>query len=219
MNDERLRQIRQNPLSEAIRFQHASTGALVLRLLMQGDAEPFGRYLEDLGEESRRRFGPHPHTMAEARKICGEIAESETLRFLVLREDSAEALGYYILHPGVRPSEINRYAGYGIPLCGQTDCTFAPSIADRHQSRGLGSVVMPLVLDLVRDLGFTRVLLGGGAQATNARAIGYYTKFGFRVVGSFETNTEAYGRLDNHDMMMILSEASEGGAHDGEAHG
>lgn len=204
LHPERLTEIRRDPRNATERFSHPGIGRLVLRPLAADDAEAFGRYLEALGPESRRRFGPHPHTMAEARRLCGELDRSEALRLLVLREGEAEAVGYFILYPGVRPAEEKRYAGYGIALQGETDCTFAPSIADVCQGQGLGSAVMAHILDLVRALGFSRVVLSGGTQATNDRAIGYYEKFGFRRVGSFETDSATHGRLNNHDMMMIL---------------
>jgi RimJ/RimL family protein N-acetyltransferase len=207
VNAERPARIRQNASCAATRFEHPQVGRVVLRRLRPGDAEVFGRYLEGLGAESRRRFAPHPHTMAEARRICGEPATSGALRFLVLREADGEAAGYFILYPGARPAEIKRYAEYGIPLDSKSDCTFAPSVADAWQGKGLGSAVMTILLGMVRELGFGRVVLSGGTQATNRRAIRYYEKFGFRKVGSFQTESKDSGRLDNHDMMMILPKA------------
>ena len=193
-------------MSAAVRFQHPGEGELVLRPLVASDADAFGRYLEDLGAESRRRFGPHPHTMDEARRRCEALPTDSAIRYLVFRdqEGPAKVLGYFIIYPAVRPSEVKRYEGYGIALSSDTDCTFAPSIADACQGKGVGSAVMRILIEAIRELGFRRVVLSGGAQATNDQAIGYYSKFGFRKVGSFETVTELHGRLDNDDMMMTL---------------
>lgn len=49
----------------------------------------------------------------------------------------------------------------------------------------MGTLAFPLVADVARRLGRTRIILWGGVLADNARAIRYYEKNGFRPVGSF----------------------------------
>lgn len=51
----------------------------------------------------------------------------------------------------------------------------------------------------VTDDGQRQVILQGGVQATNSRAIGFYEKHGFRKAGSFSTAVE------NHDMFLDLA--------------
>ena len=51
-----------------------------------------------------------------------------------------------------------------------------------------------------RQLGRTRMVLWGGTQATNDRAIHFYQKHGFRTVGEFQ---EPPG-FNNYDMIMDL---------------
>ena len=206
MNRERLEQIALDPNSATRSFHHEPAGPLTMRLLTAGDAEAFGHYLEELGPETRRRFGPHPHTMAAAEALCGEIDHAKALRLLVEADaPSADGIvGYFIVYPRVNPAESKRFEGHGQPLDSETDCTFAPSLADACQGKGLGSAATVLILELARELGFERMVLSGGTQADNDRAIRYYRKVGFQTAGSFETNAEQYGPMSNYDMILML---------------
>ncbi|MFJ8922916.1 GNAT family N-acetyltransferase [Streptomyces sp. NPDC102415] len=80
-----------------------------------------------------------------------------------------------------------------------TDCRFGPTPADDHQDRGLGTLVLPSVMETARLLGRTRIILWGGVR-DNPRAIRYYEKNGFQPVGRC---TEADGSL-SLDMMLDL---------------
>ncbi|MCC7361049.1 MAG: GNAT family N-acetyltransferase [Anaerolineales bacterium] len=62
----------------------------------------------------------------------------------------------------------------------------APSVADAYQGQGLGRLLMERTIELARRLGRRRMLLLGGAQADNARAIALYRRLGFTAAGRFE---------------------------------
>lgn len=49
----------------------------------------------------------------------------------------------------------------------------------------MGSLVIPFVMEAVRRLERTRVILWGGVLADNARALRFYEKNGFQLVGPF----------------------------------
>ena len=172
---------------------------MILRLLEPGDADAFGTYLEALSEESRNRFGPHPHTMEEAVKLCSEIDISKYMRFIALADDRL-VIAYLILIPGVSDPTKKRYQGYGCELDGDSDCTFAPSVADEYQDRGLGTVLFGEVREVAQELGFQRMVLSGGVQVPNLRGVHYYEKLGFKKVGEFTT------RVENLDMMLEMRE-------------
>nr|WP_246212349.1 GNAT family N-acetyltransferase [Streptomyces abyssomicinicus] len=87
-------------------------------------------------------------------------------------------------------------------LTGTTDCRFGLTLADDYQDRGVGTLVLPLVTEVARLLGRTRIILWGGVRAANARAIRYYEKNGFRPVGPFP---EADRSL-SLDMMLDLDQ-------------
>jgi GNAT superfamily N-acetyltransferase len=171
--------------------------SLILRPLQPDDALLFGAYLENLGAETRRRFGPHPLNREMAAILCGQVNPAVVLRLITLNA-AGEMVAYFILEWGIAEPEQTRYAGYGIALDPLTDCTFAPSVADAYQSSGLGSAMLPTLLATAREQGRRSVVLMGGTQATNARAIHFYEKFGFRKVGEFMTE------INNWDMFLEL---------------
>ena len=171
-----------------------------LRLLEPRDAEAFGAYLKNLNRETRSFFGPHPHTDRAATEICAALDLRTFLRF-VLIDTEGSIVGYFLLAPSVNQAEIGRFGARDIAISGETDCTFAPSLADSKQSRGLGSVVGRIVLDIACELGFSRVVLSGGVQARNARGVAFYTKIGFRKIGEFKTRNSEGIEILNFDMI------------------
>jgi ribosomal protein S18 acetylase RimI-like enzyme len=54
------------------------------------------------------------------------------------------------------------------------------------------------LLNIARQIGRKRIVLMGGTQATNPRAIRFYQKFGFKTVGEFITD------INNYDMILEL---------------
>jgi GNAT superfamily N-acetyltransferase len=85
----------------------------------------------------------------------------------------------------ITEADMLRYTAYGVSLDPATDCRFGPTLADDYQGRGVGTLVLPFVIDVARRFGKRRIMLWGGVFANNARAIRYYEKNGFRVLGSF----------------------------------
>jgi ribosomal protein S18 acetylase RimI-like enzyme len=57
---------------------------------------------------------------------------------------------------------------------------------------------MPAIIKAAKELGAKSLVLMGGTQATNKRAIAFYEKFGFKHVCDFET------KVLNYDMQMLL---------------
>lgn len=174
---------------------------LALRLLTREDAEAFGAYLEGLSEETASLFGPHRLDADTARELCSKLDPSQTMRFGLFEPDGT-MIAYFLLFPLVRDSTIQRYAAAGIELSSKTDCTFAPSVADAWQSKGLATAAMPAITGIARDLGFKRMVLSGGTQDRNKRGIAFYRKHGFRVVNDFITEPAGRGKIVNHDMIL-----------------
>ena len=167
--------------------------SLLLRALHAGDAPALGDYFAGLSAETQRRYAPHPLTAEHAQELCARIDHDEDLRLLALtREARPRIVAYFILRLGMRPEEQARYAALGIPLDAQTDCSLAPSVADAYQDLGLGSLMMPWLFEVASRLGRKRMVLWGGCQITNARALHFYQKHGFTKVGEYETAIHRY---------------------------
>jgi GNAT superfamily N-acetyltransferase len=179
---------------------------IVMRPLRPDDAARLGEYFAGLSAQTRARYGPHPFDQATADTICATLDPAEFLRMVALipRGDEKRIIAYLLLKLGVREGDCRRYAQRGMPLDPATDCTLAPSVADDYQNRGMGSVIMAHLLQVARQLGRRRVLLWSGVQATNDRAVHFYTKFGFRKVGEFYTDK------NNFDMILDLDAEARG---------
>jgi GNAT superfamily N-acetyltransferase len=165
--------------------------------LAANDAIALGDYFLALSAESKRRFQPHPLTLESAAELCA--ARNSAVRRLVLRT-GGQIIGYFILDPNVGADELTRYAALGIQLESGRDWLFAPSVADSHQNRGLASQAMPHLIALARQSGARSLVLMGGTQGTNARAIAFYEKSGFRRCGGYQTDQW------NHDMRLPLDQ-------------
>lgn len=170
-------------------------GQVTLQQFASGDAAALADYFDRLSPESRARFQPHPLTRDAAESICAR--RDEPAIRLVLWNAGA-IVGYFILEPRMSPHEAARYAAFGIALESESDWLFAPSVADGYQGRGLASLAMPHLIGLAKRRGARSLVLMGGTQAGNARAIAFYEKFGFQRHGGYQTH------VFNHDMRLVF---------------
>lgn len=169
----------------------------LLRKLQNSDYEMLAKYFISLSDETRSRFGPHPLTEEYALELCNQ-EEDTAFRFVLEKEAESIIVGYFILESQMSIHEKERFARFDVTLESKCDLLFAPSILDGYQNNGLASKVMPVLINEAKQLKAKRLVLMGGTQESNDRAIAFYEKFGFKKYGGY--HTEMY----NHDMMMEL---------------
>lgn len=198
-----LAALRQTPAQVTFQVALPFGSPLCVRPLAPEDVDRLGGYFTGLSDATQALYRPHEFTHAVAAELCSRIEEDPTLRMVAVTQDRAPAaiVGYFLLNCEIADSDSQRYAGYGIALDARTDCRFAPSVADRYQSTGLGSLLMPPCLAVAQRLGYQRMILLGGVYMTNARAVRFYTKNGFRQVGEF--SLRGHGP-DSYDMILTL---------------
>ena len=193
--------LRANPslVSVTLDYQGAP---LTFRPVKPSDVQILGDYFLSLSADTKRRYGPHPFDRATAEQLCATTDPADIMRMIatVSSPTGESVIAYIILILNIREDDARRYDKLNIPLNAATDCTLAPSVADAHQSKGLGSLLLVQLKRFARQLGRTRMVLWGGTQATNDRAIHFYHKHGFRTVGDFQ---EPPG-FNNYDMIMDL---------------
>jgi diamine N-acetyltransferase len=169
----------------------------IVRRLSESDGDDFARFLEGLSAETRRLYRPHALDESEARKICASVHDDPSLRLVATSESDNQIGGYVLAEFEIPDDEKARYAGYGTVLEDGRDCRIAPGVSDRWQNRGLGSVMLRHTLATLRQLGHRHVVLFGGTQTGNGRAIHVYRKLGFQSLGTFEVKG-----IDNIDMWI-----------------
>lgn len=155
-------------------------------VLQPTDIPNLGGYFEKLSPETKSRFGPHRFDLLTLKFIYQ--ANDQHLGYLIRKSDDHEIIGYSVVKVGYLKHDANRLQSYGLTLSEKVDCTFAPSLADDYQGHGLGSKMFNYILVDLKTKGFKRVILWGGVQANNQRAVKYYQRLGFRVLGRFEYN-------------------------------
>jgi GNAT superfamily N-acetyltransferase len=178
----------------------------LVRLQRPTDAWLLTRYFTSLSAATRNCYGPHAFNYETACQLCATIDYHHTLRFIATTDadHSGQIIAYFILRLGVLENDRKRYAALGITLHDEEDTALAPSVADAYQSHGIGSLVMPHLLDAARRLGRQRIALWGGTQALNHRAIHFYEKFGFVKAGEFEITRKDGTVLNNYSMILTL---------------
>ncbi len=180
-------------------MQTSITADVVLRPLRADDIDRLAEYFAGLSPATTTRFQPHQLTSEQAGVLCRAAGLDEPALRLVLEHDG-QVIGYFILELTVRANDAARYAAQGITLEAGRDLLFAPSVADAWQDRGLSSLAMPHLIALARQAGARSLVLMGGTQATNARAIRFYEKFGFEHQGGYQTD------VWNHDMRLLIND-------------
>lgn len=189
--------MRQLAVIEPVRTTLPDGADITVRRLAAPDAKEFGRFLSGLSEETRRFYRPHALDEAEARRICASVETDPALRLIATADDGNEIEAYVLAQFEIPADEKQRYADYGIALQDELDCRIAPGVADIWQDRGLGSVMLHRTLESLRLLGLRHVVLFGGTQAVNSRAIHVYQKLGFQSLGTFYTKG-----IENIDMWI-----------------
>lgn len=172
---------------------------IIIRSLDTSDFENLFIYLNQLSLTTRKRFGPHAFDRGSIIDFYRDLHATK-LGYIALNIETGEIVAYAIIKTGYLDHEIERLQAYGLKLNPLTDCAFAPSVADKWQGKGIGNQLLHFIINDLKTRNIKRILLWGGVQADNERAIRYYQKNDFVQIGQFE-----YNGLNN-DMILHLAE-------------
>jgi diamine N-acetyltransferase len=192
-----LAHIAREPQAYTHRLEFADGERLVFRPLAPEDEPALMQFMAGLSPETQRFSNYGGDAAVAARELCEAIARYDKLRMVAVVGAGVIALFEFSLD--LVPEDFIRYRNYGIELDAATDMRFGVCIADAYQSRGLGSRLLPFMWDIARGFGRQRVLLWGGVYADNMRAIRYYEKNGFHLLGRFHN-----GGGESWDGMLLL---------------
>ena len=159
-------------------------GTAIFRALENSDVEPLTEFLSALSNETRRFWNLESYDHVAAAELCDAIGRYDKLRF-VAQEVTApfRLLASFEFSFGIPQGDIERFRSYGIRLSETTDCRFGPCVRDALQGSGLAHGLMPCAVDIARRCGKERIILWGGVDAGNRRAIRFYEKHGFMISG------------------------------------
>lgn len=181
-----------------MRVQLRNDRTAAIRPLQENDKESLYHYLQNLSAESRSRFGPHLFDQQTINSICEEPAKN-IQRYIAVDESTSVVVAYLLIQQGMIEADQQRYAQRNQFLDPGTTVTYAPSVADDWQSSGLGTAMHNLIENDLKNRGIRHIILWGGVQSTNLKAVNFYKKNGYQFIASFWHDNK-----DNHDMIKEL---------------
>jgi len=147
-------------------------------------------YLNGLSNTTKKRFGPHSFEM----NAINNLAINPGFR-LYTAFCKRKIIAYAIIKIGWLDYEKPRLMKYGI-VENYHDITLAPSVSDEYQNKGIGTQLLQFILDDIDSLMPPgNIYLWGGVLKNNKRAVHFYQKMGFTILGEFKS-TSTY--LDMH---------------------
>jgi ribosomal protein S18 acetylase RimI-like enzyme len=169
---------------------------LLLQRLNANDYDKLVDYFYRFSPETLKRFGPHKFDKQSIVELLDHSADYKG--YIVEDTETSEIIAYSIIKTGYLEHDCSRLQSYGITPDNTTDCTFAPSVADAWQSMGVGNSLFNFILSHLKTEGIKRIILWGGVQSDNVKAVNYYVKNGFTIVGEFQYNGP------NYDMILEI---------------
>lgn len=166
------------------------------RRLQHADVPNLLAYLHSFSDQTLSRFAPHDFTQAAIEQFYHPYEPH--FGYIANEMNQENIVAYFIIRKGVLIHDISRLQSYGLELNDSSDFSFAPSVADAYQNRGIGTPFLQFIIRDVKSIGAKRLILWGGVQNNNHQAIRFYTKNGFEVLGQFEYNGW------NTDMMLHM---------------
>jgi ribosomal protein S18 acetylase RimI-like enzyme len=171
--------------------------SVLLRKLRMDDIDFLCSYLQHLSPDTLNRFGPHRFDKQSINEVYTN--PDQYTGYIATDHETSEIIAYSVIKTGYLEHDRYRLQSYGLTLDEKTDCTLAPSVADPWQSQGVGNSLFLFMLADLKAKGIKRIILWGGVQSDNQKALNYYLKNRFRILGEFEY----HGR--NFDMILEIA--------------
>lgn len=167
-------------------IQAKNNRQVLVRKLTTDDIDKLSEYLQHLSPDTVKRFGPHGFDKQSVSALYQN--PDEYSGYIAQDLETSAIIAYSIIKTGFLEHDRYRLQSYGLTLNHKTDCTFAPSVADDWQSQGVGNGLFQFILSDLKNRGIKRIILWGGVQSDNLKAVTYYLKNGFIKLGQFEYN-------------------------------
>lgn len=168
---------------------------IVVRKLQSSDYDALLSYLHHLSAETKSRFGPHAF---DAASVIQFYNSPGTTGFVATALNSQPIIAYSIIKEGLLHHDRERLNRYQYPGIENNCCTYAPSVADDWQGKGIGKLLFDHIRNHCVEKKINKIILWGGVQCTNEKALHFYDKLGFITLGQFE-----YNGL-NQDMLLAM---------------
>jgi diamine N-acetyltransferase len=109
-------------------FKTRHNKKVLLSKLTSADFEQLCSYLQQLSNDTKRRFGPH---LFDRQSIIDFYKNPEKMIGYIAKDMATEIIvAYSTIKIGYLHHDYDRLQSYGINPNSETDSTFAPSVAD-----------------------------------------------------------------------------------------
>jgi len=123
------------------------------------EANNLSIYLNHLSPESKQRFGPHPY---DVDSIYTLFNQSDTyVGYIAQEKTQGKIISYSVIKHGYLEHDKLRLESYGLELDKDSDCTFAPSVSDEYQNKGIGKLMFDYIIDDLQTINKKRIILWG----------------------------------------------------------
>ncbi|WP_276500341.1 GNAT family N-acetyltransferase [Terrimonas pollutisoli] len=182
-----------------MRLSLANGKTVTVRHFEPGDSSRLLNYLVRLSAESRSRFGPHAFDQ-QTIGAFSTLPDNTIQRFIALDETGEGIIAYMLVKRGLIEHDQQRYGQRNLFYDYNTTVTYAPSVADDWQSSGLGTAMHKIIEEELIKQGVRQIILWGGVQASNEKALNFYKKNGYHFIASFWHDGK-----DNYDMVKEIT--------------
>lgn len=179
-----LNQVARNPEKYRFNLVTLSGEKLVHRPLLPEDEKALINLIQKLSAKTKKFYLYKDPPEIIAKEVCNAINKYDKLRFVLELTNTKELIGLFEFSFDIPEDDKNRFINYGITLSAN-DCRFGPLIRDDHQSKRIGSLVFPSIIDIAKQFNKKRIILWGGVNDDNFQAIRFYEKNKFKNVGTF----------------------------------
>jgi RimJ/RimL family protein N-acetyltransferase len=157
---------------------------MTLRPLETTDENKLIQLIDGLSQKTRQFYSYTDPAERIAGELCDAINKYDKLRFVLEKDGNKELIGLFEFSFSIPLGDKERYKKYNIKLS-EADCRIGPILKDEYQSKGIGTLVLPILISIAREFNKNRIILWGGVQQDNHKAINFYGKNGFKNVGPF----------------------------------
>lgn len=172
----------------------------MVRVIKQRDVNKITTYYNKLSDLSKLRFAPHEFSNDY---LLNHVLDHPDYTALIAENVATEeVIGYAVCQLYLFDYDVERWSNYDSHLLGidfpKKYACFAPSVLDAFQHAGIGSQLLFYTKQILIEKGFTHLMLWGGVKCDNIKAVQYYLKNGFEIVGHFDYQG------GNYDMLLRL---------------
>jgi GNAT superfamily N-acetyltransferase len=158
---------------------------VTLRWLQPTDGAALFDFFERFPAESKAFFAPHGFDLETCKGVCRQSSD----HFHALVADfNGMIVAYFILSLVVHSSDLERMPS----LDADTTVSVAPSVSPEFRGTGIAVEMMQRLFERARQAEKKRAVLMGGMSVTNERALAYYYKCGFKMIGEWGSDPLKY---------------------------